>query len=131
MILQTLKLISSEGFATWMFQGLTFLLPFLVVAYVLELYNAYTLYSLWTTQECVWQGNIHGVAVTERVQPAQAAALILVLKLLNQRNVCCEQEELRVECLNKEDYNGKECKTPRLNVNLNSSSQIAPVFCTI
>ncbi|VDL63745.1 unnamed protein product [Nippostrongylus brasiliensis] len=50
--------VTLEGFATWMFQGLTFLLPFLVVAYVLELYNAYTLYSLWTTQECVWQVRI-------------------------------------------------------------------------
>ncbi|PIO60929.1 hypothetical protein TELCIR_17564, partial [Teladorsagia circumcincta] len=44
-----------EGFATWMFQGLTFLLPFLVVMYLLELNNAYTLYKLWKTQKCAWQ----------------------------------------------------------------------------
>ncbi|KHJ95910.1 hypothetical protein OESDEN_04130 [Oesophagostomum dentatum] len=38
-----------------MFQGLTFLLPFLAIVYILELYNAYTLYSIWQNQECVWQ----------------------------------------------------------------------------
>uniref|UniRef100_A0A1I7WUN9 TLC domain-containing protein n=1 Tax=Heterorhabditis bacteriophora TaxID=37862 RepID=A0A1I7WUN9_HETBA len=48
-------LVFSEGFATWMFQGLTFLLPFLMVAYLYEIYNAFTLYRIWTTQECVWQ----------------------------------------------------------------------------
>ncbi|PIO74377.1 hypothetical protein TELCIR_03614 [Teladorsagia circumcincta] len=47
--------VTLEGFATWMFQGLTFLLPFLVVMYLLELNNAYTLYKLWKTQECAWQ----------------------------------------------------------------------------
>ncbi|KAK6030578.1 TMPIT-like protein [Ostertagia ostertagi] len=46
--------VTLEGFATWMFQGLTFL-PFLVVMYLLELNNAYTLYKLWKTQECAWQ----------------------------------------------------------------------------
>ncbi|KAK6742894.1 hypothetical protein RB195_010266 [Necator americanus] len=47
--------VTLEGFAAWMFQGLTFLLPFLGVVYVLELYNAYTLYSIWRSHECVWQ----------------------------------------------------------------------------
>ncbi|VDO92131.1 unnamed protein product [Heligmosomoides polygyrus] len=47
--------VTLEGFATWMFQGLTFLLPFLIVMYVLEFFNSYTLYSIWRTQECVWQ----------------------------------------------------------------------------
>ncbi|KAK5973023.1 Transmembrane protein [Trichostrongylus colubriformis] len=47
--------VTLEGFATWMFQGLTFLLPFLAVIYLMELNNAYTLFILWRTQECTWQ----------------------------------------------------------------------------
>ncbi|KAK6039673.1 hypothetical protein COOONC_22823 [Cooperia oncophora] len=47
--------VTLEGFATWMFQGLTFLLPFLIIMYLLELNNAYTLYMLWKTQDCPWQ----------------------------------------------------------------------------
>lgn len=54
----------SEGFATWMFQGLTFLLPFLIVMYVLEFFNSYTLYSIWRTQECVWQVSTTSVSCT-------------------------------------------------------------------
>ncbi|EPB72488.1 TMPIT-like protein [Ancylostoma ceylanicum] len=47
--------VTLEGFATWMFQGLTFLLPFLAIVYMLELYNAYTLFSIWKSHDCVWQ----------------------------------------------------------------------------
>ncbi|EPB66022.1 TMPIT-like protein [Ancylostoma ceylanicum] len=35
--------------------GLTFLLPFLAIVYMLELYNAYTLFSIWKSHDCVWQ----------------------------------------------------------------------------
>uniref|UniRef100_A0A0K0DHS1 Cas1_AcylT domain-containing protein n=1 Tax=Angiostrongylus cantonensis TaxID=6313 RepID=A0A0K0DHS1_ANGCA len=47
--------VTLEGFATWMFHGLTFLLPFLAVMYMLELYNSYTLYCIWRDQGSVWQ----------------------------------------------------------------------------
>ena len=39
-----------------MFHGLTFLLPFLTIAYLIELYNSYTLFYIWKeTTDVVWQ----------------------------------------------------------------------------
>ncbi|CAF1433983.1 unnamed protein product [Adineta steineri] len=48
--------ITIEGFHRWMFHGLSFLVPFLLVGYLFQLYNAYTLWQLAhvsTTHE--WQ----------------------------------------------------------------------------
>uniref|UniRef100_A0A914SGW5 Uncharacterized protein n=1 Tax=Parascaris equorum TaxID=6256 RepID=A0A914SGW5_PAREQ len=49
--------ITLEGFASWMFRGLTFLLPFLFMIYFFEFYNSYTLYKLWMVRkwETAWQ----------------------------------------------------------------------------
>nr|XP_006819991.1 PREDICTED: transmembrane protein 120A-like [Saccoglossus kowalevskii] len=45
--------ITSEGFQTWMWRGLTFLIPFLFLGH---LYNAYTLYRLSYHEDCFeWQ----------------------------------------------------------------------------
>ena len=38
--------ITIEGFHSWMWRGLSFLLPFLYVGYFYELYNAWALYQL-------------------------------------------------------------------------------------
>uniref|UniRef100_A0A1I7XAQ9 L-lactate permease n=1 Tax=Heterorhabditis bacteriophora TaxID=37862 RepID=A0A1I7XAQ9_HETBA len=48
--------ITVEGFTSWMFKGLTFLLPFLVAGYFFQLYNAYTLWHL--SFECTGQWQI-------------------------------------------------------------------------
>ncbi|CAJ0580844.1 unnamed protein product, partial [Mesorhabditis spiculigera] len=50
-----------EGFDMWMFRGLTFLLPILVFAYLGEIYNAYTLYSMWTRGTTSWHVPTLGV----------------------------------------------------------------------
>lgn len=47
--------ITIEGFHSWMWRGLSFLLPFLYVGYIYQLYNAYTLYSLIFHSEATWQ----------------------------------------------------------------------------
>uniref|UniRef100_A0A0N5AJ67 Transmembrane protein 120 homolog n=1 Tax=Syphacia muris TaxID=451379 RepID=A0A0N5AJ67_9BILA len=49
--------ITVEGFSSWMFRGLTFLIPFLVLAYIFQFYNSYVLYKIWTTYNCTgeWQ----------------------------------------------------------------------------
>ncbi|XP_072163440.1 transmembrane protein 120A-like [Diadema setosum] len=44
--------ITVEGFQNWMWRGLTFLLPFLFVAYTWQFYNAYTLYQLSKHPDC-------------------------------------------------------------------------------
>lgn len=45
-----------EGFHSWMWRGLSFLLPFLYAAYLFQAYNAYTLYLLSLRPDCSeWQ----------------------------------------------------------------------------
>lgn len=47
---------TKEGFQSWMWRGLGFVIPFLIVAYLFQLYNAYTLYRLSFHPECTdWQ----------------------------------------------------------------------------
>ncbi|VDN02727.1 unnamed protein product [Thelazia callipaeda] len=49
--------ITVEGFSSWMFKGLTFLIPFLVLTYIFQFYNSYKLYYLSKTEFCTneWQ----------------------------------------------------------------------------
>ncbi|CAH3153370.1 unnamed protein product [Porites evermanni] len=48
--------ITLEGFQSWMWRGLGFIIPFLIFGYLFQLYNAYTLYRLYFHPECVeWQ----------------------------------------------------------------------------
>ncbi|XP_014670146.1 PREDICTED: transmembrane protein 120 homolog [Priapulus caudatus] len=48
--------ITIDGFHQWMWKGLTFLLPFLAIGYVFQLYNAYVLYHLSFDPQCQeWQ----------------------------------------------------------------------------
>jgi len=47
--------ITIDGFHSWMWKGLGFLLPFLYVGYFLQLYNAYTLYQLTQNHDVGWQ----------------------------------------------------------------------------
>jgi hypothetical protein len=49
--------VTLEGFSNWMFKGLTFLLPFLVVGYLVQGYCAYFLYDMYFMRHCngEWQ----------------------------------------------------------------------------
>lgn len=46
--------ITIEGFHSWMWKGLSFLLPFLFIGYIFQLYNAYTLYQLSFDPKITW-----------------------------------------------------------------------------
>lgn len=46
--------ITVEGFHFWMWRGLGFIIPFLLIGYVWELYNAYTLYLLSFSDRAEW-----------------------------------------------------------------------------
>lgn len=50
--------ITIEGFHSWMWRGLSFLLPFLFVGYLFQLYNAYTLYELIYHPEATWHVSV-------------------------------------------------------------------------
>jgi len=47
--------ITIEGFHSWMWSGLSFLLPFLYAGYLFQLHNAYTLYHLSSHPDAPWQ----------------------------------------------------------------------------
>uniref|UniRef100_A0A914HBK8 Transmembrane protein n=1 Tax=Globodera rostochiensis TaxID=31243 RepID=A0A914HBK8_GLORO len=49
--------ITVEGFSSWMFKGLTFLLPFLIVGYLIQAYCAYVLFDMYFRLDCSrdWQ----------------------------------------------------------------------------
>ncbi|CAD7090967.1 unnamed protein product [Hermetia illucens] len=47
--------ITIEGFHSWMWRGLSFLVPFLVVGYIFQAYNAWTLYNLSYRKDMTWQ----------------------------------------------------------------------------
>jgi len=47
--------ITIDGFHSWMWKGLVWLLPFLYFGYLFELYNAYTLYHIYyTCEDATW-----------------------------------------------------------------------------
>jgi TMPIT-like protein len=47
--------ITIEGFHSWMWKGLSFLLPFLYIGYGFQFYNAFTLYFLSKHADATWQ----------------------------------------------------------------------------
>jgi len=47
--------ITIDGFHSWMWKGLSFLMPFLYIGYFTQLYNSYTLYQLMYTHDVTWQ----------------------------------------------------------------------------
>lgn len=47
--------ITIEGFHSWMWKGLSFLLPFLFAGYFFQAYNSYVLYKLSRVVDAPWQ----------------------------------------------------------------------------
>lgn len=90
--------ITVDGFQCWMWKGLTFLLPFLTIGYVWQLYHSYTLYFLSFCEDAEWQvvalsmffailgiGNIAAtsITVTKKIRDRQAAGWALNMAYLN------------------------------------------------
>lgn len=44
-----------QGFHTWMWKGIGFLLPFLFIGYIFQAYNAWVLYKLSLHPDATWQ----------------------------------------------------------------------------
>lgn len=53
--------ITIEGFHSWMWRGLSFLLPFLFAGYLFQLYNAFRLYELSYHSEATWHVSVLSV----------------------------------------------------------------------
>lgn len=50
--------ITIEGFHSWMWRGLSFLLPFLFCGYTFQAYNSYKLYKLSYHPDAPWQVSV-------------------------------------------------------------------------
>lgn len=50
--------ITIEGFHSWMYKGLSFLLPFLMAGYFYQAYNSWTLYQLSFHPDATWQVSV-------------------------------------------------------------------------
>lgn len=50
--------ITIEGFHSWMWRGLSFLLPFLFCGYIFQAYNAYILYKISSHADATWQVSV-------------------------------------------------------------------------
>jgi hypothetical protein len=60
--------ITIEGFHSWMWRGLSYLLPFLFGGYMFQLYIAYTLYQLSYHPDATWQVSIRFIhPIVERL----------------------------------------------------------------
>uniref|UniRef100_A0AC34Q6J8 TMPIT-like protein n=2 Tax=Panagrolaimus sp. JU765 TaxID=591449 RepID=A0AC34Q6J8_9BILA len=56
--------ITVEGFSSWMFKGLTFLIPFLLVGYIVQGYCSYRLYTMYVTRdECKDEWQVLALAI--------------------------------------------------------------------
>ncbi|KAL3307711.1 hypothetical protein Ciccas_013770, partial [Cichlidogyrus casuarinus] len=54
--------ITVDGFMSWMFRNLTFVIPFLLLAYLFQYYNAYTLYHIYNEPDCAeWEPLINAI----------------------------------------------------------------------
>ncbi|XP_049855479.1 transmembrane protein 120 homolog [Schistocerca gregaria] len=79
--------ITIEGFHSWMWRGLGFLLPFLFVGYVFQLVNAYTLYNLSFHPEATWQVPVSsGLFFVLFIGNAVTTSLVIPQKLREQYN---------------------------------------------
>lgn len=56
--------ITVEGFSSWMFKGLTFLIPFLLIGYILQGYASYKFYTMYMHQkECSGEWQVLSLAI--------------------------------------------------------------------
>ena len=91
--------ITVEGFQHWIWKELSFLLPFLCVGYIWQLYHSYTLYILSLTDDSEWHvfalsvlfailgvGNIIAtiLTITKKIRDREVAKLKLKLAYLLQ-----------------------------------------------
>ncbi|XP_071038328.1 ion channel TACAN isoform X3 [Parasteatoda tepidariorum] len=90
--------ITIEGFHSWMWRGLTFLLPFLYFGYIFQLYNAYTLFNLSKDEQCVeWQVFVSAVIffmlfVGNTLTTSRVLHQKLTEKIINSLNTVGEKE---------------------------------------
>nr|XP_042900358.1 ion channel TACAN isoform X3 [Parasteatoda tepidariorum] len=94
----TLYTCYTKGFHSWMWRGLTFLLPFLYFGYIFQLYNAYTLFNLSKDEQCVeWQVFVSAVIffmlfVGNTLTTSRVLHQKLTEKIINSLNTVGEKE---------------------------------------
>lgn len=67
--------ITVEGFHSWMWKGLGFIIPFLLTGYIWELYNAYVLYLLSFSENADWHVSTIWLYCNEKKKKKSAAII--------------------------------------------------------
>ncbi|XP_053986840.1 transmembrane protein 120 homolog [Hylaeus volcanicus] len=101
--------ITIEGFHSWMWRGLSFLLPFLFVGYLFQLYNAYVLYTLISHPEATWHVPVLSSMFLVLFLGNLITTCMVIPQKLRQRmrdhlpGVFCSKPERKVEADNEKD----------------------------
>lgn len=77
--------ITIEGFHSWMWRGLSFLIPFLVIGYIFQAYNAWKLYHLSFHPDATWQVPVMCFLFTILSLGNMATVLMIVPQKLRER----------------------------------------------
>lgn len=77
--------ITIEGFHSWMWRGLSFLIPFLVIGYIYQAYNAWKLYQLSFHPDATWQVPVMCVLFAILALGNMTTVLMIVPQKLRER----------------------------------------------
>ncbi|XP_055911285.1 transmembrane protein 120 homolog [Eupeodes corollae] len=77
--------ITIEGFHSWMWRGLSFLIPFLVIGYIYQAYNAWKLYQLSFHPDATWQVPVMCVLFSILFLGNMTTVLMIVPQKLRER----------------------------------------------
>lgn len=77
--------ITIEGFHSWMWSGLSFLLPFLFIGYVFQAFNAWTLFKLSGHPDASWQVPVMSLLFTVLFIGNAVTTLLVVPQKMRER----------------------------------------------
>lgn len=108
--------ITIEGFHSWMWRGLSFLLPFLFVGYIFQLYNAYVLYTLISHPEATWHVPVLSGMFLVLFLGNTITAIMVIPQKLRQRvrdhlpGVFTSKSDRKGELNGEKDVKDKKCE---------------------
>ncbi|KAL7745379.1 hypothetical protein ACLKA6_015391 [Drosophila palustris] len=118
--------ITIEGFHSWMWRGLSFLLPFLFIGYAFQAYNAWTLYKLaYTPPDAPWHVSVMSGLFLLLFVGNMATTLWVVPEKIRER----AKERYRLQSMGKSMKLRKEMKNSASDLDISGNSPLgaAPV----
>ncbi|XP_030386465.1 transmembrane protein 120 homolog [Scaptodrosophila lebanonensis] len=115
--------ITIEGFHSWMWRGLSFLLPFLFIGYAFQAYNAWTLYKLaYNPPDAPWHVSVMCGLFLLLFVGNMTTALLVVPEKIRER----AKERYRLLSMGKSMKLRKEMKNSASDLDISSSTNVVP-----